>query len=178
MIGYLLNIGGILVMGIGVLLVFASMKPDVFRVRRSTTIAAPPARIFPFIEDFHAFNLWNPFAMKDPAQKITYAGPEKGLGASFAWDSRKQGSGRMEITESQPSARVAMRLEFTKPFPARNEVEFTIDGSRADSTVTWSMSGPVPFMAKIFHVFVNVDKMVGRDFENGLANLKALAEKT
>ena len=178
MIGYLLNIGGILVMGAGALLVFASMKPDVFRVKRSTTIAATPARVFTFIEDFPAFNLWNPVAMKDPAQKLAYARPDKGPGASFSWDSRKQGSGRMEIVETSAPARVAMRLEFTKPFPARNEVEFTIDASGADSAVTWSMNGPVPFIAKIFHVFVNVDKMVGRDFEKGLANLKALAEKT
>jgi uncharacterized protein YndB with AHSA1/START domain len=176
MIGYLLSIGGVLVMAVGALLIFASMKPDIFRVQRSTTIAAPPERIFPFIEDLHAFNLWNPYAQKDPNQKGTYAGPDKGPGASFAWESSKQGSGRMEILETSAPTKVAIKLVFIKPFAATNAAEFNIESRGANSVVTWSMNGPTPFVAKIFHVFVNVEKMVGRDFENGLANLKALAE--
>jgi uncharacterized protein YndB with AHSA1/START domain len=160
------------------ILAYAATKPDVFRVQRATSIKAPPEKIFPFLNDLHKFGAWSPWEKKDPAMKRTFAGSESGRGAVYEWDGDKNvGQGRMEIVDTAPPSKVAIKLDFVRPFEAHNNVEFTL-APKGDSTdVTWAMQGPVPYVAKIMHVFVDMDSMVGKDFEAGLATLKSVAEK-
>jgi hypothetical protein len=163
---------------IAIVLVLAAMKPDTFTVARKTAIKAPPEKIFPYVNDLKAFGTWSPYEKKDPNMKRIYTGPQAGKGAIYAWEGNKEiGQGSMEITESTAPGKVGMKLDFLKPFEAHNKVDFTMVPKGDSTEVTWAMTGPVPFVAKIFHVFMNMDKMVGTDFEVGLANLKALAEK-
>jgi len=160
----------------GVLL-FAATRPDVFRVERAASIKAPPEKIFAVINDFERWAAWSPYEKKDPAMKRTRSGPASGKGAVYAWDGNNEvGAGRMEITDAAAPSRVAINLDFTRPFEAHNAVEFTLDAKGNETMVTWAMRGPVPYFAKIIHVFIDMDKMVGRDFEAGLANLKAISE--
>jgi len=161
---------------IAAVLILAAMKPDTFRVARSASIKAPPEKIFPLIDDLHKFNTWNPYEKKDPNIKGTYRGPSSGKGAAYAWESMEVGTGSMEITGTAAPSKVAMKLDFVKPFEAHNVVEFTLAPNGDATEVTWAMNGPVPFMAKVVHVIFDMDSMVGKDFEAGLANLKALAE--
>ena len=158
-------------------LIFAATKPDTFRVQRATSIKAPPEKVFALINDFNRWGAWSPWEKKDPAMKRTFGATTSGKGATYAWEGNKDvGQGSMEIAESIPASKVALKLDFLKPFEAHNTVEFTLD-SRGDTThVTWVMQGPTPYFAKIIHVFINMDSMVGKDFEAGLANLKAAAE--
>jgi len=166
----------VLVLVAGVLL-FAATKPDVFRVERAASIKAPPEKIFAVINDFGRWSAWSPYEKKDPAMKRTRSGPASGKGAVYAWEGNSEvGAGRMEITDSSAPARVVLNLDFTRPFEAHNVVEFTLEGKGEATKVTWAMRGPVPYLAKIAHVFFDMDKMVGRDFEAGLANLKAISE--
>jgi len=158
-------------------LIFAATKPDVFRVHRSASIKAPPEKIAAVLTDFRRWEAWSPWEKMDPAMKRSYGGAEKGKGATYAWEGNgKVGQGRMEITESAPQ-KVAMDLDFVKPFEAHNKVAFVLAPKGDATEVTWSMIGPVPYFAKIMHVFVDMDRMVGGQFETGLANLKAIAEK-
>ncbi len=168
----------VIVVLIGGVLILAATKPDIFRVQRAAVIKAPPVRIFALIDDFKAWGSWSPWEKKDPAMKRTYGATTRGKGAAYAWEGNKDvGQGSMEITASIPSSKIALKLDFLKPFEAHNSVEFTLE-TRGDTTnVTWTMQGPTPYFAKIIHVFINMDKMVGKDFEAGLANLKAAAEK-
>lgn len=160
------------------ILVLAATKPDIFRVQRSTTIKAPPEKIFALINDFNAWTTWSPWEKKDPAMKRTFGAATSGKGATYAWEGNKEvGQGHMEIAESLPSSKVALKLDFVKPFEAHNQVEFTLEPKGDATSVTWNMQGPTPYFAKIIHVFMDMDKMVGKDFEAGLANLKAVAEK-
>ncbi|MGO4331730.1 SRPBCC family protein [Cupriavidus sp. 2TAF22] len=161
---------------IALVLIYAATRPDTFRVERSASVKAPPDQVFAMINDLHNFNQWNPWAKKDPAIKGTYAGTPSGQGAAYAWESGKVGTGRMEIVETTPSSRVAMRLDFIKPFEAHNDVQFTLKPEAGATRVTWSMQGPVPYLAKLMHMVFDMDRMVGKDFEDGLGNLKALAE--
>lgn len=157
-------------------LVYAATKPDTFALQRSISIAAPPEKLYGLIHDLRAFNTWNPFANKDPAQVVRYEGPPSGLGAAYAWESKVAGVGRMEVIEDLAPKRLAMRLDFVKPMKATHRVEFTIEPQGAHSRVTWAMSGAMPYVSKLMAVFYSMDKMVGGDFEAGLASLKALAE--
>ena len=160
------------------ILVLAANKPDIFRVQRSTAIKAPPEKIFAFINDFNRWSAWSPWEKKDPAMKRTFGATTSGKGATYAWEGNKEvGQGRMEIAESLPSSKVALKLDFVKPFEAHNQVEFTLEPKGDATSVTWNMQGPTPYFAKIVHVFMDMDKLVGKDFEAGLANLKAVAEK-
>ena len=156
----------------------AAMKPDTFEVRRTAAIKAPPEKIFPLINEFDRWSAWSPWEKKDPAMKRTRSGAGSGKGAVYAWEGNGDvGKGRMEITDTAPPSKVTIRLDFEKPFEAHNVVDFMLE-PRGDSTdVTWAMRGPAPFFSKVMQVFVSMDKMVGKDFEAGLANLKALAEK-
>lgn len=164
----------ILVVG---LLAYAATRPDDFRIERSARIKAPPEKVFDLINDFKRWNAWSPYEKLDPALKRTLSGEDSGRGAIYAWEgNRKAGQGRMEITESTPSSRIAIDLDFIKPFAASNVAEFTFVPDGEFTTVTWAMSGPSPFISKLIGVFVNIDKMVGKDFEVGLAQLKAIAE--
>jgi hypothetical protein len=167
----------VLVVFLAGVLIFAATKPDVFRVTRSASIKAPPEKIQAQLADFHGWQAWSPWEKMDPAMKRSFGGAEKGKGATYAWEGNdKVGQGRMEITESTPQ-KVALDLDFVKPFGAHNQVSFTLAPRDEATEVTWSMVGPVPYFAKIIHVFVDMDRMVGSQFESGLANLKAVTEK-
>ena len=156
----------------------AVTKPDSFRVERSTVIKAPPERIYPLISDLKGFNTWNPFLRKEPSAKLAYSGPSAGVGAAYTWDGDKSGAGRMEIVDARPGQKVAAKLDFMRPMEAHNRVEFDLQPQADGTRVTWAMSGPMPFVSKLFTVFMDMDRMVGGDFADGLANLKALAEKS
>lgn len=162
---------------VAVLLIYAATRPDTFRVERSAQIQAPPERLFPLINDLRAFNTWNPYEKKDPAIKGRYGDIPSGPGATYAWESDKVGVGDMRIVAARPDAGVDMRLTFVKPFSAVNDVAFTLEPSGADTRVTWTMEGRLNYIAKLMHIFFNMDRMVGQDFEDGLSNLKTLAEK-
>jgi uncharacterized protein YndB with AHSA1/START domain len=169
---------GLLATLIAVVLILALTKPDTFRVGRTTSIKAPPEKIFPLLNDFQSWSAWSPYEKKDPAMKRTFSGPPSGKGAVYEWDGNKNvGQGRMEITGSTPPSNVTLDLDFVKPFEAHNTVVFTLTPQGDSTTVTWTMQGPANFISKVMQVFINMDKMVGTDFEAGLANLKALAEK-
>jgi uncharacterized protein YndB with AHSA1/START domain len=162
---------------IGGLLLVAATRPDTFEVRRTMSIKAPPERIFPLINDLHAFNSWNPYEKKDPNIKGTYGRIPTGKGAAYAFDgNRDVGTGRIEIVDSSPVSRVTMSVSLVEPFEVANVVHFTLTPSGDTTSVTWEMRGDVPYVAKIFHMFLDVDDMVGRDFEAGLASLKAMVE--
>ena len=159
-------------------LIFAATKPDTFRVQRAASIKAPPEKVFALINDFKRWGAWSPWEKKDPAMKRTFGAATSGKGATYAWEGNKDvGQGSMEITESVPPSKVALKLDFVKPFEGHNIVEFTLEPKGDTTNVTWAMQGPTPYFAKIIHVFINMDSMVGKDFETGLANLKAAAEK-
>ncbi len=163
---------------IAAVLIFAATRPDTFRVQRTASIKAPPEKIFPLIDDLHRHAAWSPWEKKDPAMNRAHSGAPSGKGAVYEWDGNKEiGKGRMEITESTPSSRVVMAMHFIKPFEAHNTAEFTLEPKGDSTTVTWALYGPQPYLAKVMHLFLNVDKMVGNEFETGLANLKAIAEK-
>jgi uncharacterized protein YndB with AHSA1/START domain len=170
-----------LAVAIAAALIYASIQPDTFRVIRSTMIAAPPEQIFPLINDLHAQSAWSPFE-KDPNMKRTHSGAPAGKGAIYEWDgNRNVGAGRIAITDSVPPSRVSLALDMSRPFEAHNTVDFVLEpkssGTNTSSTqVTWAMQGRSPFMAKVMSLFINCDKMVGSQFEEGLAKLKALVE--
>lgn len=160
------------------LLAYAATRPDDFRYARATRIAAPPEKVFGLVDDLHAWAGWSPWEKMDPELRRTYEGPQKGVGASYAWDGNKKvGAGRMEITRSVPSSKIVLQLDFLRPFEAHNVTEFTFDTSEGKTVVTWVMTGKNAFVSKLMGIFVDMDAMIGKDFEAGLANLKALAEK-
>jgi len=165
----------VLVVGV---LVVAAVRPDDFSVQRSASIQAPPEKIYPMLADFRQWPAWSPWEKLDPEMKRTLGGPASGPGATYAWQgSSKVGAGRMEIKEVTAPAQVRIQLDFIKPFEGHNVTDFTLV-PRGDTTeVTWLMRGPAPFVSKLMGVFVDMDKMIGKDFEAGLANLKAAAEK-
>lgn len=168
----------IVVVLIAAVLLYAATKPDIFRIQRSTDIQASPEKIFPYVNDLTRLAVWSPFEKKDSAIKKSYRGPAAGKGAISEWDGNKEvGRGRLEIMESSPMSKVVMNLEMIKPFEAYNVVEFTLEPHGQGTTVTWAMQGRLSYALKIVHVFFDADKMVGRDFESGLADLKALVEK-
>jgi hypothetical protein len=174
----LLVIVALVVLGIIAVLAIAATRPDTFRVTRATTIKAPAEKIFPFINDFSKWGEWSPYEKKDPAMKRTYSGPMSGIGAHYAWESDKGvGKGSMDITDAVTPGKVALNLDFEKPVSAHNTVLFTLEPQGDATLVTWTMEGPVPYPFKIVHMFMNMDKMVGGDFEAGLADLKIAAER-
>jgi carbon monoxide dehydrogenase subunit G len=171
-------IAGVVGAIIAAVLVFAATKPDTFVVERGIAINAPPEAIFPFINDFHQWNAWSPYEHVDPNMQRTYSGAESGVGAVYNWSGNSDiGAGRLEITESTPPSKVALNLDFTKPMELSNKVVFALAADGGATRTTWTMSGPVPYPAKIMHVFINMDKMVGGDFEKGLVALKEVSEK-
>src|ERR1700681_3980714 len=162
---------------IAIVLILAATKPNSFSVQRATTVKAPPERIFPLINDFHQWGTWSPYENKDPAMKRSYSGAASGKGAVYAWDGNKNvGSGRMEILETSAPAKIVIKLDFFKPFEGHNTAEFTILPQGDATDVRWVMHGPAPFISRLMQVFMNIDRMIGKDFETGLANLKRLTE--
>src|ERR1700744_5469115 len=167
----------ILAIAIAVVLILALTKPASFAIQRSAVMQAPAEAVFPLINNFHQWTKWSPWENRDPALKRTYSGAESGKGAVYAWDGNKNvGSGRMEILDASAPSKIVIKLDFLKPFEAHNTAEFTILPQADATDVNWVMHGPAPFMSKVMQVFMNIDKMVGKDFEAGLANLKRLTE--
>lgn len=168
----------IIVVAIAGVLIYAATKPSMMAYSRWTHVKAPPEKIFPLINDYKNWADWSPYEKKDPAMKRTFGGAPSGKGAVYAWEGNKNvGVGRMEIADTAPPGRVTIKLDFLKPFEAHNIVDFTME-SKGDSTlVTWAMRGPCPYIGKVMSVFIDMDRMVGKDFEQGLANLKAVAER-
>lgn len=162
---------------IAVVLVLALRKPDTIHIVRSTEVRAPIEKVFGLIQDLHAFNTWNPWAKMDPAIEIRYRGPQAGKGAISAWESRKVGTGSMEIVEVDPPRRVAIRLDFVKPFASTNQASFVLAPTTAGTTtVRWEMEGPASFVQRVMGVFFDVEGMMGKSFDDGLADLRKRAE--
>lgn len=168
----------VIAMLIAGVLIFAATKPDTFRVERKAAIEAPPEKVFALINDFRQWGPWSPWEKKDPAMKRTFGATTAGKGATYAWEGNKDvGQGSMEIVDAVAPSRIRLKLDFVQPFEAHNVVTFTLTPQGKTTEVSWAMEGPAPYFAKIIHVFINMDTMVGKDFEAGLASLKALAEK-
>jgi hypothetical protein len=178
-------IAAVIAFAIAIVLILAMTKPDNFRVQRVATIKAPAETIFSVINDFHRWGSWSPWENRDPAMKRSFSGAGSGKGAVYAWDGNKVGSGRMEILDTSVPSKIIIKLDFLKPFEAHNTAEFTMlpradattTATTVGTTVTWAMFGPAPFMSKLMQVFMNIDNMIGKDFEIGLANLKKLTEQ-
>ncbi len=165
------------VIAVVAILVYATTRPDNFRIERRIGIKAPPEKIAALIADFHQWTHWSPWEKLDPAMKRTFGGAPSGKGAEYAWDSAgKPGAGRMEILEASPM-KTTIKLEFIRPFAAVHTAEFTMSPQGDTTTLNWAMFGTDPFIGKVMCLFFDRDKMVGGDFETGLASLKALAEK-
>jgi hypothetical protein len=163
---------------IGGLLGYAAIQPDTFRVQRSASMNAPPEKVFARINNLQNWGTWSPWEKMDPAMKRIYSGAASGQGAVYEWEgNREVGKGRMEITETSSPSQVVIKLDFIEPFEAHNTAEFTLEGNGDSTNVSWAMYGPNPYIAKVIHLFFNMDSMVGKQFETGLANLKAVAEK-
>lgn len=163
---------------IGGVLIYAANKPDTFSVQRSIAVQAPPEKIFPLIHDFKQWPNWSPYEGKDPAMKRSYGPVTAGVGATYAWAGNKDvGRGDMKISGATPPTALTLQLHFIEPFEGHNQVDFKIDPEGGQSKLSWIMNGPAPFPTKLMSMFIDMDKMIGKDFEVGLANIKALAEK-
>ena len=160
------------------ILAYAATKPDTFEVRRSASIKAPAEKIFAIINDYHNWDRWSPWNKHDPEMKKTVSGAPSGKGAVYEWaGNRMVGKGRIEIIDSVPSSKITMKLDMTEPMEANNIAEYTLEPKGEMTNVTWALRGACPYMSKVMGLFMNVDKMVGGAFEEGLASLKTLAEK-
>src|SRR5450432_883692 len=167
----------VLAIVVAIVLILAATKPNTFSVQRATTVRAPPERIFPLINDFHQWGSWSPYENKDPAMKRSYSGASSGKGAVYGWEGNKNvGSGRMEILDASAPSKIVIKLDFFAPFEGHNTAEFTMLPQGDATIVTWLMHGPAPFMNRMMQVFMNLDHMVGKDFEVGLANMKRITE--
>jgi hypothetical protein len=168
----------VLAIAIAVVLILAASKPATFRVERAIDVKAPPEKIFALINDFHQWVSWSPYENKDPAMKRSYSGAESGKGAVYGWEGNGNvGAGRMEILEESIPSKILIKLDFFKPFEGHNTAEFTMLPQGGATHLSWVMRGPAPFISKLMQVFMNLDHMIGKDFETGLANLKKLTEK-
>jgi hypothetical protein len=157
-------------------LAFVASRPATFRIQRSAVIKARAETVFGYIDDFNRWAAWSPWEQLDPDMKRGYAGSASGKGAVYTWEGAKAGSGRMEILEAPAPSKVLIKLDFLKPFPAKNTAEFTLAPDGSGTRVEWAMYGPRPFMVKLMGLFFDMDKVVGADFEKGLAALKGAAE--
>ncbi|MCW8132457.1 MAG: SRPBCC family protein [Planctomycetota bacterium] len=160
-----------------IFLIVVALQPSDFRVTRSSTISAPPETVYGQVNDFRKWSAWSPWEKLDPAMKRTFEGPAEGVGAVYAWAGNDQvGEGRMTIAESKPGELVRIKLDFLKPFESTSTSEFVFAGEGGGTKVTWSMYGKNDFVGKAFCIFMNMDKMIGADFEKGLAQMKSAAE--
>ena len=168
----------VIVVAIAAVLVFAATRPGAFEVKRSLAIKAPPEEIYALINDFPSWQSWSPWEKLDPAMKRTLSGAATGKGSVYAWEGdSKVGAGRMEITDTAAASKVIIKLDFIRPFEGHNVTEFTLQPQGETTEVNWVMSGPSTYITKLMGIFVSMDKMIGKDFEAGLSNLKAIAEK-
>ena len=160
-----------------IVVAFATMQPDRFEVQRTVTIKAPPEKIVGMIGDFRQWPSWSPWEQLDPGMTRTFSGPASGKGAVYHWKGNSDvGEGRMEITDMAAPSRVVIKLDFTEPMESRNVTQFTLEPQGEMTKVNWEMAGPMSFVTKLVSIFMSMDKMVGRDFEKGLAKMKAVAE--
>jgi uncharacterized protein YndB with AHSA1/START domain len=158
-------------------LIVVALQPSSYQVTRSASISGPPADVFTQVNDLHKFQDWSPWAKIDPAVKHTFAGPPAGTGAVCSWAGNKDvGKGSMTITESRPNDLIRFRLDFIEPFTSTATTEFTFKPEASQTVVTWTIFGQKNFLSKAFCLFMNMDKMLGGDFEKGLAQLKAIVE--
>jgi uncharacterized protein YndB with AHSA1/START domain len=163
---------------VAAVLLFALTKPDTFSVERSATIKAPPEKIYPLISDFRQWPQWSPWEKLDPNMKRSLSGAPQGVGSVYGWSGNDDvGEGRMEITSATAPTQVNIKLDFLKPFEAHNTTVFTLTPQGDGTQVKWVMQGPAPYVTKLMTLFVSMDKMVGKDFETGLANMKVVAER-
>jgi hypothetical protein len=171
------TIGVVAVLAVIVLLVVAAMMPPTFHVERTTVIAAGPEKIDPLLDNFHNWQEWSPWASLDPKMRQSYSGAPAGQGAVYEWQgNRSVGKGRMEILAAAPTV-TSIRLDFLSPFESHNTTNFILQPQGTMTRVTWTMDGSNTYMSKVMSVFVSMDKMIGKDFEHGLANLKTAAER-
>ncbi|HSX59359.1 MAG TPA: SRPBCC family protein [Tahibacter sp.] len=167
----------VVLVAIAALLVAAAFRPDSFRIERSITIKAAPEKVFALIDDFHRWTAWSPWEKLDPAMKREHSGSASGKDAVYAWEGNgKVGKGSMQIVESVPHSKVLIQLHFIKPMDTRSHAEFTLRPGGDTTEVNWAMYGPQPYMSKLMGLVFNMDKMIGKDFEKGLADLKSAAE--
>ena len=156
---------------------YAATRPSQYRVARSASVNAPASVVYQQVSDFHRWEAWSPWEKLDSAMKKTFSGPESGKGAGYAWaGNAKVGEGKMAILDAEPDRRVEIRLEFIKPFAGVSQTVFAFAPKGEATEVTWAMAGTNNFVAKVFGVFMDLDKAIGGDFERGLANLKAVSE--
>ena len=173
----LLGLVVIVVAAVAIVLILASRQPDEFRVERTATINAPAEKIVAHIDDFHQWSAWSPYERLDPAMQRTFSGAPTGKGSIYEWNGNSDvGQGRMEILDASPN-KVSIKLDFYKPMEASNVAEFDLQPKGDATDVTWAMYGPMPFISKVMCVFFDIDKMVGTDFEKGLAELKKVSEQ-
>ncbi|MGJ0509506.1 MAG: SRPBCC family protein [Methylocystis sp.] len=163
---------------VSALIAYVSLQPNTFRIARSAVIDAPAQRIYPLINDLHEWPRWSPWSRLHPQQTVTYDGSPLGAGAIMSWaGDKKVGAGKMKIAESSQNERIRIKIQFLKPMKAIHDVQFDLKPlSETRTEVVWTMSGRNEFLAKAIHAFMNMDRMVGGQFEEGLANLKALVE--
>jgi uncharacterized protein YndB with AHSA1/START domain len=160
-----------------VLVAVVALQPAEFRIARTTVISAPPPAVFAQVNDFHRWEAWSPWAKLDPAMTQRYEGAPAGAGAIYSWAGNGQvGEGRMTMTESRPNDLIRVKLEFVKPFSATNTAEFTFKPEGDRTAVTWSMTGENNFVGKAIGLLMNMDRMVGAQFEQGLAQMKSVVE--
>ena len=166
-----------LLAAIAAALLYAATKPNTFAVERKLLIAAPPEALFPLIDDLHGFNRWSPYLAKDPSLKGSFEGPTAGPGAVYRWAGNQDvGKGSMTIRSHTPGQQVVIDLQILEPFAGNNTVTFTLKPQAGGTEVTWAMDGPQPYITKVLTLVFNMDKMIGGDFETGLANLRKLVE--
>jgi hypothetical protein len=168
----------IAVVVIAAILIYAAFKPDVFRVERNALIHAAPDKLFPHINDLRNWAAWSTWEKMDSQMKKSYSTNSVGQGATYEWEGNKKvGHGRMTIAESVTTSKVVIQLDFITPFEAHNMADITLQPQGNSTLVTWAMYGPSPFISKLFSVFISMDKMIGKDFEDSLTNLKTVVEK-
>lgn len=165
-----------LAVAVAIFVIAVSMQPEDFKITRSTEIAAPPAKVYAVVNDIRRWNDWSPWSKLDPGMQTVYEGPATGVGASQSWAGEKSGTGKMTMTQSLPAKLVAFRLDFLKPMESTADVEFNFAPEGKGTQVSWTMSGKNGFISKAFCMFMSMDKMIGPDFEKGLASLKAMVE--
>jgi hypothetical protein len=176
-INILLIVAAIVVLAVIALLVVVAWQPSELRVSRSARIAAPASEAFTQVNDFRNWSAWSPYQKRDPAMKKTYAGAEQGTGAIYSWNGNNEvGEGRSTIVECRENELIRIKLEFLRPFKCISTAEFTFQPQGRESVVTWSLLGKNSFMGKAMSLVMNMDKMIGGDFEKGLADLKAVVE--
>ena len=163
---------------IAVLLLFATTKPDTFRVERTMSIKAPPEKVYALINDFHEWKSWSPFEKLDTTMNKTFSGAMNGKGAVYEWSGNSNaGSGRMEITDTVQYSKITIKLDFITPFEGHNTAEFILQSDGENTKVTWAMYGPNLYLGKVMSIFFSMDAMLGSEFNKGLADIKLLSEQ-